>query len=429
MSAPATLRYGASVLHAELPPGIDWRPVPDPPAGGRGPVDPLARFASPEGAEPLDRFLAGASRVGVVVPDRTRPAGLERVLPALAHALDRVVPDAQVTIFVGGGTHRPGDASVVTDHLPAAFAARASIRLHDARDPASLVPMGRTSRGTDVTLHRELPEQDRIVAVGGVSYHYFAGFSGGRKAIFPGLGGYESIRQNHRLILSESSGESLAAACAPGRLAGNPIHLDALEAAALLPVPVFGVHVLTDATGGIEDVRCGDLVESHARACDDYARVHATHLAACATVVVADAGGHPRDIDLVQTHKALVHLAPVLEDGARLILVAACPEGIGSETFLRWFDGRSVSEIAEAMRAEYTLNAHTALSWRRQAERLDVRLVTELPADVCRRIGVRREVTLADALGSIADGLPPGAVGYVLRSPLSTRYVIDPRRS
>jgi nickel-dependent lactate racemase len=386
---------------------------------------PLADVASslrtllsrPTAGAPLADLARGARRVGVVVPDRTRSAGLDELLPTVVAAVGEASPGAGVTVIVGGGTHAGDDPGAWTRRLPDGV----SLVVHDARDDASLRSLGTTGRGTPVALAAAAVDADLLVVLGGIGFHYFAGYSGGRKGIFPGLGGYEAIRRNHALVLVGDPGRGLHPACRPGNLLGNPVHLDALEAARLVGPEVFLINVALDARGRVEDLVTGDLAVAHAAGAARYGARHTATLDAPVDLVLADGGGHPGDLDLVQTHKSLRHAAPAVRDGGALVLLARCEEGVGSATMARWFDHPTADEIEDALRADYTLNSHTALSVRRITERVRLHLVSELDPALVRRMGAVPHADPETAVRAARDEVGASASGLVLRSPATVR--------
>lgn len=419
----AELAYGERIRAVSLPAGLEWSLVPEAPAAATVTVEDVrSALDRATVGPPLGALLDEASHVGLVVPDRTRPAGMDVVLPALFEWLAEGDGARRVSLLVGGGAHAPDEGARWVARVPEPWRPRVSLHVHDARDDRALVSVGTTTRGTPVFLHRALEDVDAVVVTGAIGYHYFAGFSGGRKGIFPGLAGVASIQANHRHVLSETHDE-LHDACRPGNLLGNPVHEDATEAVRLLKRPIFLVNVLAREDGAPEDVVTGDLVEAHRIGCERYLARHAVSLDAPADVVLADAGGAPRDVDLVQAHKALLHAASIVRDGGTLIFLAECAGGVGSRTMVPWFDHETSAAMARAMRDAYTLNAHTALSFRRITERVHVRFVTELPDALCRKAGAEpapnAEVALAEAAARERGGR-----GLVVRSPTTRVFRI-----
>ncbi len=396
-------RYGDGWVEATSPSGVDWMPPPTRVPFDAEPDEDAAvedLLLHPTTGAGLDARLAGARRIAIVIPDRTRPAGLDHLLPALFRfLLDAGGPARfRVTLLAGGGTHAPDPLGRLRSLVPEAWAGSLSCAAHDATNDDELEMIAETAAGTPVVVNRRFQEQDVAIAVGAIGFHYFAGFSGGRKAIFPGLASYEGIRLNHRLVLHETEGHGLNPACRPGNLDGNPVHMDMLDAVGRLSVPVFVLNAYLSPDHRIDGLVAGDLGEAHEVGCRRYLARHRVRIPAPADLVVADAGGSPKDIDLVQAHKALVHLSPAVRDGGVAILAARCAEGVGSKTMLQWFAHPDSVSIESALRSAYSLNSHTALSFRRHTERFRLLLVSELDPSVL-------EGTGAEPLGSLGSAL------------------------
>src|SRR5205085_8213055 len=173
---------------------------------------------------------------------------------------------------------------------------------------------------------------------GAIGFHYFAGFTGGRKSILPGLASYGAIRQNHLLALDfDSDSVRRRAGVGPGRLDGNAVHEDMQQACAML-APSFLINTVLNERREIVQVFCGDWRNAHRLGCAEYAGRHTAYMDEKRDIVIASCGGSPKDINLIQAHKALDMATWALKDGGDLILLARCQEGTGRDDFLRWFE-------------------------------------------------------------------------------------------
>ncbi len=291
----------------------------------------------------------------LVIPDRTRALPLARLLGALWPALAATgVDGARVTLAVAGGTHRSNPHDVDAERLgPLPGGVR--IHLHSADDPG--VDLGTTPAGTPVRVDRGLVDADRVLAVGGIAFHYFAGFGGGWKAFFPGLGERGAVAANHRRSLGPWPPGGLAAGVEPGRLAGNPVAEDLRAVAALLPPAVVWTAWDDGERGAVDTDTAG-----YAATCARYAAPRRVGVAHAAPLVVASAGGWPRDADIVQAHKALLHAARYAVPGAPIVFHAGCREGAGSSAMERWLARADRADLEGTARAAYDLNAQTAIS-------------------------------------------------------------------
>jgi len=325
-----------------------------------------AALASPVGAPPLDELLRGASGVLVVVNDATRPTPTARMLRVLAPLLG----GRPVTVAVATGAHRPpteAELRVILGDLPAAPIAR--VHVHDARDAAAHARLGTTSRGTPVEIDRVALAAERMVVLSSVEPHYFAGYTGGRKSVLPGMASFTAIEANHAHAMSDEA--------RPLRLAGNPVHEDMAEAADLaLGGRVFAVNVVLGTGGRMHAAAAGGLRESLDAIVPEAESTHAPTVPRREAVVVA-AMAPPLDTDLYQAQKALEHGQLALEDGGTLILVSPCHCGIGEDAWARALAAARTPEEAEAAVAgPYRFGNHKVARIARAVRRFRIVAVT-----------------------------------------------------
>lgn len=378
-----TLRWG----DREIPLAVSDTEFVRPAADASPDLDLLAE------ARALAEECGTDGKILVVVPDRTRAFPLARVLPPLVEALlARGAAPERVTVVLASGTHVAGDADVAVEHLGVLPAGVRVVR-HDPDGP--MARCGVTPAGTPVEVHPTLLEADRVLALGGTAFHYFAGFGGGGKLLFPGLGARTAVAANHRLSLAPWPPGGLAEGVEPGRLDGNPVALDLRDVHALLP-PARHLTLWES-----DDGFCGERwtePDAFARLCARYARGRRVGVPHAAEVVIASCGGHPKDLDVVQAHKALFHAARYAKDGARIVLLAACPEGIGSPALARWLSRADRAALESDARTAYDLNAQTAISLAAIAARVRVTWVSSRPLPELVRWGFEVVQNPAEAL-------------------------------
>ena len=316
--------------------------------------------------------LAGKN-VLVLLPDRTRPFPFEFiVLPVAFELLCAGVEERRLLFGIASGTHapRPADLDPLRGLLPE------GALVLDPFPEERMVSVGTTERGTDVRVHPVLLESDVVISLDMIALHYFAGFGGGGKMLFPGLGARASIAANHRLALAPERG--LAPGVEPGRTHDNPVALDLREAHELLPrARHLTLTPMDDEEGGTGLFVWSDYAEFD-RLCANYAdrcRVGDRHAADFVVALATDAVG----IDVVQAHKALFHAALYARDGGEVILFAECPEGVGSPALARWLAKPNRERLEADARAAYDLNAQTAISLVSIAARTRVTWVSPHP--------------------------------------------------
>jgi nickel-dependent lactate racemase len=377
-----------------------------------------ARIDEPIGSPALAEIVRPRDRVAVVVPDATRASGSDRISSVLRDGLLRLgVRGERLSFLVGGGTHRPPTPDEVFRIVGADVARSTAVHFHDAFDEAANPRIGTTPRGTPVEIDRLLAECDHVILVGAISFHYFAGFSGGRKALLPACASDRSIQANHLLGFDrERLGKAEGVATAV--LDGNPVSED-MEDAARLFGPSFLVNTVLDASGRIVGIYAGDWFAAHRRGCADYLAAHSVVAPERRPVVVASAGGAPRDVNLIQSHKALEHACVLLEDGGDLVLVAECGEGLGAADFLDWFAPGTAAGMAGRLVNGYRIHGQTAWGIRWKSERYRVRLVSGLPPDQVRRMGMEPYASPEDAMAACGNGR-----GWILPQGLATLPVL-----
>jgi len=346
----------------------------------------------PVGCGPLAGMLSPRRKVVVLLSDATRPTGADVYLPILLRELELAgVRDENITLLVGTGAHGVLHGDELARLVAPEIAGRYRLISHDCFDQTQLVKVGTTSRGNEVWLNRTAVEADLRILTGAVSVHPFAGFGGGRKALFPGVAGYETICRNHALMLHPNA--------KPGILAGNPVHEDLMEGVAMAGQH-FLINTVINEAGEIAAVFGGDVAQAHA------AGVRAVQSSALVSVpeavdtVVASAGGFPYDINLYQTVKALQNADRVVKQGGQIILFAACEQGVGSGKFEQWAKQRlSSKQLGEQLAKQFELGKHKCFFASEILERAEVYLCSSLPDELVASFGLKpfhswSEVTL-----------------------------------
>lgn len=379
---------------------------PSPPIGDEGIRE---AFSRPVASPSLVEIFHGARRVLVVVSDATRATGAARFLPPLVERI-RAVSRAEIRFAVASGIHRRPTPEDVEAILGPRLAEAHEVLLHDPDGRSGLVDLGRTRAGTPVAIHAAVREPDRVVLTGVVGFHYYAGFTGGRKALVPGLASRATIAANHlRALRADGTRHPMARA---GRLGRNPVHLDMADGAALV-----GPHLLVNSVlgedGAIERLWVGHWRRAHEAACRHVRATRSVRVRP-RDLVVAAAGGEPTDINLIQAHKTFEAAIAAVKPGGVFVLVARCREGAGHADFLPFFRHGSEEEMVRALREDFRVYRQTALAWYRKARTCRLILVSGLPASTARLLGAEPARDLAEALRIARASVPGGARGWVL---------------
>ena len=338
-----------------------------------------AAMAHPIGTPRLRDLLRKENKVAIITSDLTRPCPSEKLLPYIAAELDAAdIPDQNVFIVLGLGLHRPMTEAEIRQVVSPELIRRYRVLNHDPNDT---IHLGFTSRGTPVELFRPLVENaDFRICLGNIEFHYFAGFSGGAKAILPGCASRSAVTANHSMmVLPESTA---------GRITGNPLREDIDEAVAMLGVD-FILNVVVDENHQICGAFAGEVTAAHRKGCEMIAARGTVEISQKADITVVGTGGFPKDINFYQAHKALEGAKDFVRNGGILILVAECSEGIGNQTFESWLlSGQSPKQIIDRIRREFVLGGHKAAAIAAIRQRAKIFIVSDLPAEIVHTSGL-----------------------------------------
>ena len=320
-------RYGREEIEVNVPDGAEVvaSSFPPPP----GPADETVRSAvrAPAEAPPLREALAGRrpGEVVVVVSDATRPIPYAEFLPGLLAEIEGAgVAREDILILVATGMHRPTTPEERDEMFGDEVVGRYRIEDHRADSEGDLVELPTPSRsGARIRLNRRFVEAGFRLITGLVEPHFVAGFSGGRKSICPGLADLDTIRIFH--------GPAFLAdrAATNGRLAGNPLHEEALDIARKAAVD-FSLNLVLDGDRRIVAAFAGELDAAHRDACRFTAAAACREVKQPADVVVTSSGGYPLDATFYQCVKGMVSCLPAVRPGGQIIAFGGCSEGVGS---------------------------------------------------------------------------------------------------
>lgn len=429
------LRFGRTVQSAVLPPSwnpVRLRPVAPSRSGSEAAivVDALER---PLGGLSLDAFIelprgnAGSpvretpAPVVILVPDKTRLSRVDVILPLVLSRLERHVPEERIVILFANGTHGPQKREEMRSILGPGVLERYRVAEHDAR-AQGMVRLGTTPRGTEIEANPIAASASRIISIGAVVHHYFAGYGGGVKLLVPGICSYRTAVANHRRTLREDG--SFHPSCRDGVIAGNPVYEDLVSALPLFP-PVFSIMPVLDPHGEIAYCAAGDILEAHAKARAFADSVYAFPIRAAGDITIASAGGYPKDINLIQAHKALHRAATATRAGGLIIFLAECSDGLGNENFLDWFGYETDTAMSRAVLDRYSMNAHSAVSLRGKARRHTILFVTLLGDAAVTRMGLLPVPSFQAAVDR-AQGLAPESPSvYLLENASLTVPVLE----
>lgn len=323
------LWYGRRMLPVEVPEENlvavlrkrEVEPLSDP----EGAVE--RALEEPIASRPLQEIAKGRREACVVISDITRPVPNKVVLPPILRTLERCgIPREKITILVATGMHRPTTVEELDWLVGEEIRKTYRIVNHDARDKSSLIYLGETSLSTPIWINKLFYESDLKILTGLIEPHFMAGYSGGRKAVCPGLVGPETMRVFH------SPGHLEDPNAETGVIEGNPLHVDATEIAKKAGVD-FIVNVAVDEKRCMIGVFAGDLEGAFMEGVRFVEGCVKVEVSEPADFVVTSAGGYPLDATFYQTVKAMVVPLPAVKEGGTLIVASALSEGIGGPEY------------------------------------------------------------------------------------------------
>jgi len=301
--------WDVTVIEPKYVPGL-----PDSEAALRQALE--APLASP----PLRMLARPGMHIGIVFSDITRPTPHRLILPAVLRELESV-PELQVTLFNALGTHRPNTEAELREMLGDELVERYRIVQNNAFERETQTCLGATASGNELWHNRELLECDLKVLTGFIEPHMFAGFSGGGKALLPGMAGQSSVLNNHRASLIADPRATW------GVTQGNPIY-EEIQQAAGMAGGVFLLNVTLNKHKEITCVFAGDLAAAHAAGCDFTRETAMVPVLQPFEIVLTGNSGYPLDLNLYQAVKGMSAAAQIVRPGGAIIIAADCWDGI-----------------------------------------------------------------------------------------------------
>ena len=393
--------FGAGFQEVEVPDKnlIGELHANDVPVGLTGEAEVERALREPIGSPRLKDIVHPGETVAIITSDVTRPMPTYKVMPALLDELYAGgVRKEDITLVFALGSHRKQTDE--EKHRLAGDRAWNEIRCVDS-DPNDCVSFGVTSRGTPVDITRVVAEADRRICLGNIEYHYFAGYSGGAKAIMPGVSTRAAIQANHsRMVLPDAKA---------GALETNPLRMDIEEAGAMVGID-FILNVVLSEHKEILKAVAGDVTKAHREGCRFLDRLYRKELREAADIVIVSQGGAPKDLNLYQTQKALDNAKHAVKDGGVIILIGSCKEGLGERTFEEWMTtAPSAHSLIERIKREFKLGGHKAAAIAMVLEKAEVDLVSELDDDFVRSVFLTPQPSAQKALDHAFEKLGPDA--------------------
>ncbi|QQS32406.1 MAG: nickel-dependent lactate racemase [Acidobacteriota bacterium] len=407
--AVISLKYGSQELSLKFDPDLFDIIEASEPTTPLSDSEVGRKLDSPIGHSNIEEYVEKGGSVLLVVPDATRSSASGQIVNLLVRRLIASgIQPFDIRAIIATGIHRKTTDAEKADILTPFIYQRIKTLDHEPKDLMGLIRVGETATGVPVELNRALFEHDHVFLIGSVSFHYFAGFTGGRKLICPGLASSRTISETHKLAF-DCETLSRRKGVGTGMLKGNPVHEAFLQAAAFVPRP-FLITTLVNEAGECVDIFCGDLSASHEAACTAYAKNHSVTIKEKRDLVIASCGGSPYDINLIQAHKTLENASKACVDGGTIVLLAECQEGLGRDDMGKWFDAADSRDLAVRLCQKYQVNGQTAWSIREKSERFNILIVSNFDEDSVRSFGFEKiEFSALEQL--VGTG---GRTGYIV---------------
>lgn len=369
-----------------------------------------AALDCPVDQQPLRQWLAPGDQVTLIVSDMSRFwMRQDLVIPPLVRYLTREcgIAEGQIAILVANGTHIGGSEQELRTLVTDEVYDRVRVVNHDCL-AGDLVYLGTTSRGTRVEVH-PLAVGRKVLALGACAHHVMAGFGGGRKSILPGVASLRTIQQNHLLSLDPLAPRSNPA-IGNAVLAGNPLHEDMCEAAAMVK-ELYTVNLVMNADMRLARIYAGHWMNAWLAGCAAADEMYRAPIREKADVIVTSCGGYPKDMSLYQGTKTIDNVESGLKPGGTLVLVAECREGGGPAEYFDWCKPLLEGRLDAALRENFTIPGYIFYLNCEQARRYRIVMLTDVEPEQLAPMGIR---AFRDPAALLAELDLAGKLTYVV---------------
>lgn len=369
-------------------------------------ADEVARaIAAPIGSDKLKNIIKPGEKTVIITSDITRPMPSKVVLPVLVDELLKAgLKYEDITVVFALGSHRKHTED--EKKYLAGEEIYNKVKCIDS-DPDDCKRMGVTKGGTPLDIFTTVAEADRIICLGNIEFHYFAGYSGGAKAIMPGVSNRAAIQANHSGMVKNEA--------RAGAINDNPVRLDIEEVAEFLKID-FIVNVVLDEKKNIIKAVAGHYIEAHREGCRFLDSLYKVKIPELADIVITTPGGYPKDINLYQAQKALDNAKHAVREGGIIIFMAACTEGYGEHVFETWInEASSADELVSRIGKNFELGGHKAAAIALVLKKAVIYMVSDMAEEKVRKIFMEPFTDMDTALKHAFDRL--GADARVLLMP------------
>ena len=347
----------------------------DVPPGLTGEAEVRRALREPIGSAPLRDIVKPGEKIAIVTSDITRPMPTYKVMPALLEELYAAgVKKEDITLVFALGSHRK----------------------HTEEEMRKLAGEQAFNE-----IRCIVAEADRRICLGNIEFHYFAGYSGGAKALMPGVSTRAAIQANHSMMVRPE--------CCAGALETNPLRMDIEEAGEITGID-FILNVVLSEKKEILKAVAGHHVQAHRVGCAYLDGLYSKPIREKADIVLVSQGGAPKDLNLYQTQKALDNAKHAVKNGGIIILIGSCKEGLGEHTFEEWIlEAKKPSDLTDRIRREFRLGGHKAAAIAMVLENAEIYLVSEMDENLTTEAFLTPKASAQQALDDAFEKLGPNA--------------------
>jgi len=352
------------------------------------PISEVRRaLAYPIGCKKLKELVSSQDKVTILASDVSRPSPSSILLPPILEELNEAgLSNDQITIIFGLGVHRKQTEEEKKKLVGEKVYSQVKCIDHDIED---CVKIGITKRGNEVSIFKKILDANFIIATGNLEFHYFAGFSGGAKAIAPGVCSRNTIANNHKHFLEPGA--------KAGKIKGNPIREEIEEIGEMIGID-FMVNAVLNSHKKVVKVVVGEITKAHREGTKYVNDMFRVEVDALADIVLTSPGGYPKDIDLYQTHKAMENASLAVKKGGIVIVAGECRDGLGEGKFAQALDGKlSPQELIEELKKNFILGRHKASRVAKIHLDSEIYLVSNLPTEIKSKLFIKNFNSLEEA--------------------------------
>ncbi|SHJ82726.1 nickel-dependent lactate racemase family protein [Paramaledivibacter caminithermalis] len=370
---------------------------------------------NPIGTARLKDIVKEGEKIAIVTSDITRPMPSKIALPPLIRELKKAnIKEENITIVLALGSHREHTEEEKISLLGEKIY-ESNIQILDS-NMNECINLGKCKNKTPVDIFRPVAEADRIICMGNIEYHYFAGYSGGAKALMPGVSSHEAIQVNHSNMVK---GGAFA-----GNIETNPVRQDIDQVGEFIKID-FIINVVLNSKKEIVKAVAGHYIKAHREGCKYLDEMYGIQIEDRADIVIVSPGGFPKDINIYQSQKGLDNAKHAVRDGGIIILVASAKERFGEKTFEEWMLTKTPQEMIEEIKKNFRLGGHKAAAIAMILQKAKIYMVSDLEDELVTRINFKPFRSVQAALDSAINELGEDSKIMIMPTAGSTlpRYV------